>query len=150
MAKVNFNVFNSQKNADDGAFLHIAHPVTGEPCYSDEDEEGNEINPIRIKMMGGSSTVAMRKLESDYNRLRAEEANKKSKKDVIEELDLDDKIKRTAEKLAALTLDWENIEHEGAALEFSYKNALMLFTTYAEIRFQAEEFINEKVNFIKG
>lgn len=133
-----FNVFNSEKLADDGAVLHLAHPVTLEPVYIDD----NQKKPCEIILMGSDSDV--------YLEFQQKKLNERSKNKSNDKIDFKKSIRESADVYAKMTKGWANIWHEGKELEFNYKNAVMIYMTYKEIRVQVGDFISEKENFIKG
>lgn len=133
------SIFNTEKLASDGAELHLAHPVTGEPVYLDDEQK----MPITIAIMGTDSDVYQKALQKAAVKAR----NAKSKNN---ESDFEQALTETIELYADMTLGWTNINHEGKALKFTRDNAVLLYKTYKEIRKQVGDFAAEKANFIKG
>ena len=136
-----FNVFNSEKAAEEGAVLHLAHPTTGDNVYIDGDKKQK---PCEIILMGTDCDVYL-----SYQQKKLNERSRK-KNGAVNEVDFKKSIRESADVYAKMTKGWNNIWHDGKELEFSYKNAAMLYMTYKEIRVQVAQFIDEKENFIKG
>jgi len=134
-----FNVFNSEKAASEGATLHLLHPVTGEKCYLDGDKQKK---PCEIILMGTDCDV--------YLTYQQKELNKRVKNKHDDTIDFKKSIRDSADVYAKMTKGWSNIWHDGKELEFSYQNAVLLYMTYKEIRVQVKDFIEQKENFIKG
>ena len=132
------NVFNSEKLADAGATLHLAHPVTGDTVYIDDKQK----KPCELILKGSDCDI--------YLEFQQKKLNERSKHKNDDKIDFKKSIRESADIYAKMTLGWSNIWHEGKELEFNYKNAVMLYMTYKEIRVQVGNFIADKENFIKG
>ena len=132
------SIFNTEKLSSDGAELHLAHPVTGEPVYLDDEKK----MPITITVKGTDSDVYQRALQKATNKARTSKQT--------DDVDYDYLITETVELYADMVLGWKNINHDGKALKFNRDNAVLLFSTYKEIRKQVGDFMAEKANFIKG
>ena len=121
--------FDVVSPANEGVWMNLEHPVTGEPL------------DVRIKLAG---------IDSDYYKkeLRKQQ-NKKFKKGFrklsAEELEAD-----TIELLVACTLDWEGVELEGQALECNPENVRKIYKRFPWIREQVDNFINDRANFLKN
>jgi len=142
----NFDVFNTKKASDDGATLHIVHPITGEEVYIDGDKKKK---PITITMRGNQSTIGKNNLEKRINERNRAQAKNKNGKD-FEEFNYSKSEQTASEDLAKLVVSWSNIFHDGKELECTAQNAQMLFMVYEEIRIQCLKFADEKENFVKG
>jgi len=121
--------FDVVSPANEGVWMNLEHPVTGEPL------------DVRIKLAG---------IDSDYYKkeLRKQQ-NKKFKKGFrklsAEELEAD-----TIELLVACTLDWEGVELEGQALECNPENVRKIYKRFPWIKEQVDNFINDRANFLKN
>ena len=133
-----FNVFNSEKLADDGATMHLKHPTTDAPVYIDD----KQAKPCEIILMGADCDV--------YLEFQQKKLNQRSKHKNDDKIDFRKSIREAADVYARMTKGWSNIWHDGKELEFNYKNAVMVYMTYKEIRVQVSSFISDKENFIKG
>lgn len=132
-----FNVFNSEKAADEGSTLHLTHPVTGDFVYIDD----KQTKPVTINLKGSDSKV----FREAAQKMASQQRGKKGA-----EVDADVAIRSAADVYARVTTGWQNIYHDGKEFEFNYKNAVHLYITYKEIRIQVGDFIADKANFIKG
>lgn len=140
MNMTDFNIFNTEASAEKGATLHILHPVTLEPVFADDAKT----KTITIELMGVDSKTYQKALQDKVTSAR------KNKADDNDDVDFDKILAETVELYADMTVGWSNISHEGKALPFNRKNAVLLYTTYKEIRTQAGDFMAKKANFIKG
>ena len=137
-----FNVFNTEKAASEGAMLHLVHPTSGIELYVDGDKKRK---PIHIHLMGTDSDIYMEYQQKEINKERTRRSKNKSD----EAIDFKQNIRDTADLFAKMTKGWANIWHDGKELEFSYQNAVLLYMTYKEIRMQVKAFVEDKENFIK-
>ena len=55
--------------------------------------------------------------------------------------------KYQARELAEITVDWENIDWDGAVFPFNKENAVKMYARYKWIREQLIEFIAERANY---
>ena len=133
------NIFDTTTPAENGADLHLKHPITGSHVYADDKNK----KPVTIKLKGQDS--------DEYKKIiqRAIRENK-SKKDKPDVPDFDEMKHVAAEAYAKMTISWENISVDGKSLDCNYDNAVKLYLGYAEITKQVGDFISERGNFIKG
>lgn len=118
--------------AERGADLHLAHPVTFEPLFTDDGK------PLTIRLLGndsrefraGMSELAESRVGKKRTSLAAAEANG---------IDL----------LARVTVGWSNIIYNGEPLKFSLENAKMLYRERPWIKEQVDEFVADRANFLK-
>ncbi len=141
-----FNIFNTEASAEKGATLHVLHPVTLEPVYADDEKT----KAITIELMGVDSKTYQKVLQDKVIQERSREKLDDKGNAIEAELDFDKITAESVELYASMTLGWSNVSHNGKALPFSRKNAVLLYTTYKEIRAQAGDFMAKKANFIKG
>jgi hypothetical protein len=127
LSKLDFSEAPAQK-------MHLTHPVSGDRLKNDDGED------IVIYLYGSDSDRFRSAVRSFGNkRLNA----KKNAKQSIEELE-----ETTARILAIATAGWENIVLNGKEVDYSEKNAFELYKDYSWIREQADEFVNERSNFL--
>lgn len=109
------------------ATLTITHPIT------------NKATDITIGVMSPDSF--------DYKRILIEQAKilKSNDIDINEYLLNDDNM---IDFLSKVTLNWDNVEFEGAKLECTKDNIKMVYKSSAIIREQVNNFIGNKVNFL--
>lgn len=137
MSKFDFSVFDTVAQANKGAKLHLTVPGTKEPAYADDKEK----KPLTITLLGTDSDVFTKEQQAKLRKMRIE--NKKGKK--ADDVDLEKNIKEACETYAKLTVGWENMPSD-----FSYENAVELYTKYKDIRVQVGDFIAEQANFIQS
>lgn len=133
------NIFDTNTPAENGADLHLKHPITGKPVYADDKNK----KPVTIKLKGTDS--------DEYKKIiqRAVRDNQ-AKKQSQETPDFDEMKQVAAETYAKMSISWQNISVDGKALPFNYDNAVKLYLGYAEITKQVGDFMADRRNFIKG
>lgn len=131
---MDLNKLDLQPVSDEGADMHLEHPVTGERLFNDDGDA------MVIRLIGRDSKRFRAKNAQIANRKMAKRNNRNS----VEELDSDG-----AELLAACTLGWSGLALNGEPLPFSEQNALKLYTNpgYRWIREQVDTFIADRANF---
>ena len=139
--------FDLKSAAEEGAWMQIVHPLTGEDL-GERDEDGNLTKPSRIKLLGADSfayeeavarTVVMRQKEkippknqiTDMHIVRAAKRNRKSR----------------ADELAAITIEWENIEMEGEPFPCTPANIVRFYSDFPWVAEQAADFFSNRSNF---
>ncbi len=108
---MDFTQFDNRDRAERGAWLHLVHPVTGEPLYDDDDKD----KPCRVLVRGAASPtiqkVMRRKMLEDFERER------KLSKDKIEEQRrvqvMEDTHRRLVEGAAPFVMEFENVQRDG-------------------------------------
>jgi len=115
--------------ANEGVWMELEHPVTGEPLG------------IKIKVAG---------VDSDYYRKEMRRQQNKRLKKGIRTISAEELENEVIELLVACTLDWEGIEYEGKVLECNKENARMIYKKFPWIREQVDNFINDRANFLKS
>ena len=113
---------NTMKAADEGAWLELKHPATGEKLGAS------------IKLAGADSAIFRNKKREISNR----RINAKSPA-TIEQIESEG-----LELLASCVIDWGKLQINGA----TPTDAKAVFSEYAWIKEQADEFIGERANFL--
>ena len=141
MVDLTHSGFDLQSAAEKGAWLQLLHPVS-------QDELGvEEGKPTRI-LIKGADSMSYEEAAARTVAKRSKTTNPKRKVTTRSLLDAADKLgKAQAEELAAVTLDWENIEWDGEAFEFSEENAVKLYKEHRWIRDQVMEFFGDRANY---
>lgn len=128
---MDFSTIDLAANAERGADIHIEHPVTEEPLYTDAGE------PITIRVLGQDS----REFRAAVTAL-ADKANKgKQSLERTESMAID--------LLSRVVMRWHGIEWDGKPLECTPENVRMFLTKFPPIRRQIDEFIANRANFTK-
>lgn len=134
---MDFNQLDTGRASNEGATLHLKHPVTGVPLLHDDQ-------PQTIDLAGPDSD-RWRKNKFEAYRRRAKEARRSGgtlPPEVIEA--------EAIEALASVTLGWSKIIIDGRDLEFSKQAAVSLYTRFSWIREQVDEFVGDLGNFMKS
>ena len=139
-----FNVFDSVSASEKGATLHLLHPLTDKPVYSDNEKT----KAITISALGPDSQTNQKALQKAHLELRKAHSQLENGEELT--MDYDKAVADTVQLYADLCTGFEGITHKGKALKFSRENAVILFDTYKEIRKQFGDFVADKANFIKG
>jgi hypothetical protein len=120
--------------ADDGAVLNIVHPETEEL-----------IDGMTITLLGQDSKVyrklQMGKQQAALNRMA------KGKKAI--DLDAEKLSEDSIEDLVKLTTAWTGFALDGKKLEFTPDNIRMVYTDWAWIKEQVQEFVGNRANFFR-
>lgn len=121
--------------ADEGATLQIVHPETEEP-----------IDGMTITLLGQDSAV-YRKIQ-----LTKQQAilNRMAKGKKAAELDAERIGADLIDELAKLTIDWTGFKLDGKELKPTDENVRKVYTEWAWIKDQAQEFVNNRANFFRG
>lgn len=119
--------FDLKARAEAGAPLRLRHPKTG------------ELLPAVIWLQGEDAENYRRTLRAQIDRQIMER-----------KLDLTaaEMEERLIERLAAITLKFENIEKDGQPLEASEETARALYREHLWIREQVAAFVEERANFL--
>lgn len=115
--------------ANEGVWMDIEHPITG------------EVLDIKIKVAGIDSNIYRKKLREQQNK----RIRKGFKNITAEELEAE-----AIELLVACTLDWKGVEYEGQELECNPENIRKIYKEFPWIREQVDLFINDRANFLKN
>lgn len=121
--------------ADDGAVLNIVHPETEEV-----------IEGMTITLLGQDSKVyrklQMSKQQAALNRMA------KGKKAI--DLDAEKLSEDSIDDLVKLTTAWNGFALDGKELEFTPENIRMVYTDWAWIKEQVQEFVGNRANFFRA
>lgn len=109
------------------AVIQLKHPVTGE-----------FLPDIEVQIVGHDSSVFKNAIKA---RAKAQIARKSK------ELDLNANERDTIELLAQCTLGWKGISEGSKVIEFSFDNAVSLYTRYNWIKEQIDNAISDRANF---
>lgn len=128
---MDFSTIDLAANAERGADIHIEHPITEQPLFTDDGQ------PITIRVLGQDSR--------EFRAAVAALADKAGKG------------KQTLEKTEAMAIDllsrvvmrWNGIMWEGKPLECTPENVRMFLTKFPPIRRQIDAFIADRANFTK-
>lgn len=140
------NIFDTVSQANKGSTLHLVHPKTKMCVYADKEEK----KPVTITMLGADSDIFAAYVEKAVKENRSKEVNKKLNGNKEQDFTLEELAKSVSKKLAKVTTSFENLVLPGdkTALVCNYENAYNLYMKYKDIREQANEFFEDKVNFI--
>lgn len=121
--------------ADEGAILQILHPETEEP-----------IAGMSIVLLGHDSAVyrkmQLAKQQSILNRMA------KGKK--AAELDAERLNADLIDELTKLTIGWSGFKLDGKELDPTPENVKTVYSEWAWIKDQAQEFVSNRANFFRG
>lgn len=121
--------------ADDGAVLNIIHPETEEV-----------IDGMTITLLGQDSKVyrklQMAKQQAALNRMA------KGKKAI--DLDAEKLSEDSIDDLVKVTTGWAGFALDGKELEFTPENVRMVYTDWAWIKEQVQEFVGNRANFFRA
>lgn len=123
---------------DKGQPLHLKHPGTGVGLI---DEATGK--PVEIVLLSADSTTFTRLSHQQQNE-RIKKMRGRGKIATTSQEVLEDSI----ELLAAVTKSWSGIVLDGKPLECSPANAKALYTRLPWVREQADDFVNDRVNFL--
>lgn len=117
---------------DEGTPLEILHPSSNQPTG------------VKI-WLSSKDSPAFRKLQNAIvdARLKASTGSGKRSTPTIAAIDGD-----TYRLLASVTKSWEGVEWNGAVLECTPENAVMLYEKIPWLKDQVDAFINERANFL--
>lgn len=131
MTEVKFDLAQLDLTAksNDGEWLELEHPVTGEPLG------------IKIKLAGVDSDIYKKQLRKLQDR-RLRKGLRTITAEEFEEEQL--------QLLVACTLDWKGMIYEGKELEPTKENIRMIYEKFGWIREQVDNFIGDRRNFLKS
>jgi hypothetical protein len=128
---MDFSTIDLAANAERGADVHIEHPVTEEPLFTEDGQ------PITIRVLGQDS----REFRAAVTAL----ADKASKgKQSVEKTEA-----AAIELLSRIVVKWQGIMWEGKALDCTPENVRMFLTKFPPIRRQIDNFVADRANFTK-
>lgn len=130
--------YDSKTRANEGAKMHVKHPVTMDPLYHDDE------TPVTITLAGVDSDQFQAALQERTNR-RLKQAMRQPESEDIGAGVLTDSV----ETLADCTLDW-NIEYEGEIPECTPAKAREIYEALPWLKEQVDAFIRNRANYLKN
>ena len=118
---------NTAKAADEGKWLEIIHPKTGQPT------------DMHIKLLGADSET--------YKKTERRQQSRHLKRG-LKHLSPEDLYYDTLELLVACTVEWQNIQENGQELECTRENVRRVYSEYDDVRDQVREFVEDRGNFL--
>lgn len=118
---------NTAKTADEGVWMEIEHPVSGEPI------------DMHLKMLGSDSETYKKTIRKQQDR----HLKKGLRQLKSEQVEAD-----TIELIVSCTLDWRNVEENGQELDCTKENVRHVYKTYDFVKEQAREFVEDRSNFL--
>ena len=156
MTELSAGRFDLKANAERGAWCQIVDPNTEEPLAAKDangklltDDDGNLVDPSRIKIMGEESG-AYQEAVAKSAALAAKDKIPKGQeitKDALLTQAARLRMSR-ARQLASITLEWEHWEKGGEPFEFTFENAVWLYSEYTWIADQLSVFFRERTNYL--
>ena len=121
---------DTSKASEDGVWMEIENPSTGEPLG------------IKIKVLGMDSKAYrdQQRKTQDRNLKKGMKGLKSLKSETLE----NDRI----ELICACTVGWENVVYNGETLECTRENCRWLYKQYPWIFDQVDEYIGDRGNFL--
>ncbi len=133
---MDLSALDTRKAADEGAKLHLRHPVEDTPLTKDDG------SPITITLVGSDSATFKRAMQ-----VQADRRLKSNNRRAISMQSIEDDA---VDLLSAATVGWDGIVVDGKELPFSNENAKTLYERFPWIREQVNSFIGERANFLKA
>jgi hypothetical protein len=127
---------DTTKAAEDGAVLEIRHPTSG-AVLSNGDGRA-----VTLTLAGMDSQRA-RKAERQATNRRLRMGGRRAISVTADELDND-----SLDLLAACTLAWSGFAVDGSELECNAENARRLYRQFPWLREQAQQYIDDRANFL--
>lgn len=124
------------KRSENQAVLTVQHPITTEDMVDDEG------NPVTITLLGMESAIAKRMTKA---RAQKQLNSRKSKQD------LDEMREFTINLLSKLVVASSGFKEHGIEIDLADEStAVRIFTQYAWLREQVDEFLMDRANFYKA
>lgn len=127
--------------ADEGVWMHIQHPATGEFLYLDNDQS----KPMRLKIFGRDGDKFRAHSKAVLERMSRVEAKFRNSAKVPDDIAKD----MDAQWVSGLIAGWENIKLSGALVEYSADAAKELAKKLPWLRRQVDEFNKVPANFLQ-
>jgi hypothetical protein len=121
--------------ADDGAVLNIVHPETEEV-----------IEGMTITVLGQDSKI-YRKLQLGKQQAAL---NRMSKGKKVLDLDAEKLSEDSIDDLVKITIGWTGLSLDKKELEFTPENVRTVYTEWAWIKEQVQEFVGNRANFFRA
>lgn len=118
--------------ASAGRVLALRHPITGEPL---QDTDGA---PVTITAMGTDSAVYRQRVQERLDRLRGEEAKRRTSAQYDDD---------TLDDLVMLTVTWSGVGLDGKALPCTHATTREVYTRFRWVREQVERFVGSREDF---
>ena len=141
MTSFDISQIDLEAEAEQGAWLHLRDPRSGDPLYA--KSEGKKRQPVRLHLLGMESDACKTK-QAELRRRRERREELEGRKSTREEIAQDD-----SELMAACTTGWENLAWEGEE-EFSREVAEKLYVGRPWVRGQVLSFMMNLQNFTQG
>lgn len=141
-------VFDTVTKSEKGVFLHLEHPVTGEPLYEGEFEPG-ETPPDEARVgiwMQGPDSKAFRSAQRALADERAKRTKVTRGGKVKETMTAEEEARRGIEINASTVIRFQHIELDGKPALRS--DAIAVFTKYPAIHRRADRFIDAEENWL--
>lgn len=129
---------DTKSSAEEGSVMEVRHPTTQATLTDDSGA------PITIRLAGSDSDRAQRMQRANLNR-RLKTGGRRSAMVTAEELDVE-----RLELLVACTLEWSGVALQGQEIECNAINARRVYSEVPWLREQAEDFVNDRANFLKA
>lgn len=124
---ISLDQLNTSKAADEGVWMELDHPVTGEPI------------DMHLKLLGSDSETYKKTLRKQQDRhLKKGIRNLRS-----EQVEAD-----TIELLVNCTVDWRNVEEHGEEISCTKENIRHVYKSYDFVKEQARDFVEDRSNFL--
>lgn len=121
---------NTRAAAETGLTFAVKQP------YSNEETD------FKISVVGAGSKVHRKALQQYL--LEKDELEKQSKKDKLEQIDLEDAHSLLLAKfMAACTIGWEGLTSDGVEVEFSQEQATDVYVSSPEVMAQVVEKVSD-------
>lgn len=124
---MDFAAFDTAPRAEDGAWLHLRHPVTDAPLYAQPDgtigaDETDK--PCRVLARGNQSEAVQAVIRAHERRegvlgMKLLQANDDAKRSALIGQQQDNRKRHHEELARAAVVGWENIIFDGKPLAFS-------------------------------
>lgn len=148
MTELSNSQFDLRAAAEAGAWMTVRDPHSQEEL-GERDDKGKIVKPTRIKIKGMDSLSYE---ESVARSAFLAQQQTVPPKNQLTERHLFDSMQRTkksrAEELASITITWEGFTLEGEPYEFSYENAVHVYTKWSWIADQLSKFFIERSNYL--
>lgn len=141
MLGLNLATLNTRSAANEGAWLHLDHPQTGEPLYADEERS----KPCRIRLLGADSDQFKRLANKLSSERMSKAMSRRGKLTVQMDRVEEDKL----DVLCECTVLCENLAWGDAPVLAEDKQALRrMYQDAGWIADQVDDFMNERANFL--
>ena len=133
---MDLNDLNLDAQAEAGAEMHLAHPVTDEKLMNDG-------KPMTLNLIGTESKQYRAK-EHEFQNKRLNKISRGKK------LNMSVNDDETCDLLSVCIVGWSGLVMGGEEIEFSQREAVKLLMKFKWIRDQVDEFVGDRTNFFTG